>query len=914
MDDILEEVKLFDEETLRKKLKEFGVSIGPVNDAIVRRIFQKKLTKFIAIERGISVEENNDGHISIESKISENGKTTDKIQPTLPQMQRSAELFYSLSVPSDVVLEEGQNLIFTDKVEAFKTAKRLKGSRFKVFKTIQEAEEFCQRKAEEYASPCRTNPQISVDVGDGPQKPQIPVSAESSLFKGPKVQDLMKMRKMIEKGDLDGVKELVLSNPRYLVSSGDTPTILQEGFRYNALHVAAKCNQAAITRFILDTLETVNFVQLLYPQDSLDTSTSRIKFLVDLYINMPDKGNNETPLHFASKFGNLDVLEVLATHPRIQKQIKSKFGETPADVLCSRVQNVSKETKDKMKELLEDQFYVPLLRSDDNSTPPVISEPWSPEQSQSDFDYIGQLHSSPSQSPRDPLLNVKAFAGPMSPSKASAFHKQWMGSPTHGSPTRNLAEMKKLRNIKYTDPDKGVERIGRGLAAELCVSWNEYWDFLQCYADLTTTTGLDKLEQFLREKQDMYTQEKEAQNIKCDDDLNDDNKDDKDDFVDCEEPADDADDTDNPSTTESDPTEVFNNDIKAKQNDSIMNSSDGVGSLTSQMALLTLNSPSVVPPHSNSKITSDRTAEDVFKSIPEKDSGQIELFVDASDVFEAKEGARSSSTQNESDLSKFEPGQCSSHEILPNDSVNLNEINATAQNVKAIQLNPTPGGAAVSPLRMLTSRVTGGVRNVYNGLSNLLWSPKSKINDPSFDVIENNPIEPISAPVQSNDTVDSDIPNSDPDVKVTKVKDFDSFDTPKKITRPIEDDSVETAKQECPGKLGPLEHKQNIFIDGLFPSKRDVDVCRALDTVDIDPNTHPYISHWLSLVQSHSEADRNRWPSPCSRGYSKLRQQYAGTPLRNGPSPLVENSISKRHLEGVQANLMQSFDAIDSKS
>ncbi|KAG7159626.1 Ankyrin repeat and LEM domain-containing protein 2-like 3 [Homarus americanus] len=70
------------------------------------------------------------------------------------------------------------------------------------------------------------------------------ISAEKpSPYRGPKSQDLVKFRKSIEKGDAGYFNQCIDENPRYLVSSGDTPAILQEGFRYNALHMACRTNK-----------------------------------------------------------------------------------------------------------------------------------------------------------------------------------------------------------------------------------------------------------------------------------------------------------------------------------------------------------------------------------------------------------------------------------------------------------------------------------------------------------------------------------------------------------------------------------------------------------------------------------------------------------------------------------------------
>ena len=70
------------------------------------------------------------------------------------------------------------------------------------------------------------------------------------------------------------------------------PDTLQEGFRYTAMHVAALKNKPEVCQVILDTIENPDFIQQLYSQSrhTEETQNNRINFLVDLYLNMPDKG------------------------------------------------------------------------------------------------------------------------------------------------------------------------------------------------------------------------------------------------------------------------------------------------------------------------------------------------------------------------------------------------------------------------------------------------------------------------------------------------------------------------------------------------------------------------------------------------------------------------------------------------
>lgn len=159
-------------------------------------------------------------------------------------------------------------------------------------------------------------------------------SLEKSNFPGIKPQQYVAFRKEIEQNNVQKVYEMICTNPRYLVGSGDTPSILKEGPRYNALHVAAMNKHEKMAKLILQTVEQPQFVELLHgiKGGSMDPNVEVMSSnLLKSYLNTPDKSRNETPLHFAAKIGALEVIEVLISYP-LCEMMPNFEGLYPKDV------------------------------------------------------------------------------------------------------------------------------------------------------------------------------------------------------------------------------------------------------------------------------------------------------------------------------------------------------------------------------------------------------------------------------------------------------------------------------------------------------------------------------------------------------------------------------------------------------
>lgn len=93
-----------------------------------------------------------------------------------------------------------------------------------------------------------------------------------------------------------------------------------------------------MTDLILQTVGDPSFSKLLYGGDEtmsaskLGSPSDRAAILIDLYLNTPDKGMHETPLHFAAKFGAIHVVATLVSYPQCDWEPKNKFGQKPFDV------------------------------------------------------------------------------------------------------------------------------------------------------------------------------------------------------------------------------------------------------------------------------------------------------------------------------------------------------------------------------------------------------------------------------------------------------------------------------------------------------------------------------------------------------------------------------------------------------
>ncbi|CAF0725414.1 unnamed protein product [Didymodactylos carnosus] len=412
--------------------------------------------------------------------------------------EKTESHYYAVWIPSNV---EKMEFIFDNMKSAFALCKKYSkyNSRVKVFLSQNDAENFIRVNEEDMSSSLTIN-----NINQNLNASKTNNDAEKLPYNDVPTSELAKLRVIGEKGHADELHRLAWSNPRYLISSGDSPTIIKVSTRYNILHIAALSGQAIIIRTTIKIIKDVNFIKKLYINDSNEQIQARLEYIVDMYLNTPDKMQNETPLHLASKFGHYEAIRVLLDESQCLKTSLNKSGQTPEKIVCSRCKDTSNIKK--IVDLFQTMFYVPIYRRR-VSMEKELSKPIDEITFKSVILLNQPLSVSHDVDDRRDLV-LTAYAGPTTYEMATKFY-QSVYSSTHGQSRRKqniTSSPKSPVNILRSDGEKGLERIARSCAIEeYDIDWNEYWSFLDMYTNLSTEDGLTLLNYYLLQRM-LYTQ------------------------------------------------------------------------------------------------------------------------------------------------------------------------------------------------------------------------------------------------------------------------------------------------------------------------------------------------------------------------------------------------------------------------
>ena len=130
--------------------------------------------------------------------------------------------YYAVWIPSNVETTENQ-FVFDDMKSAFALCKKYSkhNSRVKIFANRNDAEHFLQQQ--------RDNTNTNNDFNMSIEQVTKPVTndAEKLPYSDVPTSELTKLYNLVDKGNEQEFERLVLTNPRYLISIGDSPTIVK---------------------------------------------------------------------------------------------------------------------------------------------------------------------------------------------------------------------------------------------------------------------------------------------------------------------------------------------------------------------------------------------------------------------------------------------------------------------------------------------------------------------------------------------------------------------------------------------------------------------------------------------------------------------------------------------------------------
>ncbi|GFR07140.1 ankyrin repeat and LEM domain-containing protein 2 [Trichonephila clavata] len=380
--------------------------------------------------------------------------------------------FYGVALPLNYKIACNGPLVFTKLCDVREILGKFKGARFCTFKNIDEAVHYALQPLE------------AVKISTPKQK-----IYEKRVVRP--FRDFFVLHSLIRVGDVLKVNEFIWKHPNSLWNCGGIPSMTVGNIEFNALQAAVNHNYPLICQLILDTFEEPKFLKLIFPGKPMAFISRMMDVVIKMYLNSGSQSTGDTPLHYASKYGFIDCCKVLLADPLCNTTVRNHDGLTPEEIICACADEQIIVLKEDIQALFTDSMlYVPVFRSE-NNLPSFIGSPIKYKDL-----YSRHLNVEEYKNASGSLL--KAFAGPMSLEKAELFY-EGLKNPSslkHFKLTRLQKSM--ISNVNVSDPEKGIERIGRRLADFLNIEWKEYFSAFNVFTNLCQKKGLRILEDCLR--------------------------------------------------------------------------------------------------------------------------------------------------------------------------------------------------------------------------------------------------------------------------------------------------------------------------------------------------------------------------------------------------------------------------------
>lgn len=419
--------------------------------------------------------------------------------------------------------------------------------------------------------------------------------------------------------------------------------------------------------------------------------------------------------------------------------------------------------------------------------------------------------------------------------KAEHFYHSWK------IPPQKKEQRNSYIHIKRKDDSRGVERIGRQLAHNVKVPWTEYWSFLGGYADFSNLQGIAKLENYLAKNREQL---------------------------------------------------LFNRLSITPQRVEVPKSISGIqktpesrqSSVILQANML-LNEGMNVQPNGNSGIT----LRDVYHG-----SSRKSLFSNSVESEnERREGRKDSSPLI----------QVADVELVKTLTGSLDKLSVSCQE-EGTSKEPVDASLTESPKKQDVLNVRDddfdldrerGIINSSDGLpcKKKLFSFSRETKD---------------VEVALSVHMERDTPNNRTDDNKTLLDFSNGISSSQELKEDVNDDDEvfenllgtdEKSENQCEKHLSHFGAAQikvpvkrylksqkgqsyvfgsgnqdiNIFIQGLQPSKLDLDVFIAIGQTTVDSKKFPNVAKWQTLIMSYSDEKQQSWPSPGSPRYKTTRHK-----------------------------------------